>query len=75
MKQTTVDGFHQQALQQANTRLKAQRDKLLEALEPWIAHVDRFHGTEGYPGNRCEWCEQWEARARAAIAEAKREDA
>lgn len=28
----SIEAFHRQALQQANTRLKAQRDKLLKAL-------------------------------------------
>lgn len=51
-------------------RLQAQNAELLEALEAWIGHVDRFHSGDGPLGNRCVSCIVNEDEARATIDKA-----
>lgn len=46
--------------------------ELLGSLQDWLAHIDRYHGEGGYPGNRCEWCTAPEERSRATIRKSDR---
>ncbi len=53
--------------------LRAVNVMLLEALEPWVTHVERWH-SEGQAGEgrRCSDCIEHETQARDVIEEAKK---
>lgn len=56
------------AAHNAMPALLAALSDMAGALDEWLAHVERFHGPDGYSGRRCEWCDENEDRARAALA-------